>query len=530
MMRLTQIRLKPGQNEKDLLQAVLRRLGLAERDLAQWTISRRSIDARRRSDVFLTYSVDVHLRPGCRLPHGLPKNAVAVIDTTYEAPRPGPERLSHRPMVVGAGPAGLFAALRLALSGFAPRLIERGRAVEERLTDVNRFWKSGELLPESNLQFGEGGAGTFSDGKLATGIRDIRCRWVLEQMVAAGAPPDILYEAKPHVGTDRLQAMVINLRRTIIAAGGEVRFNSKLDRIVIGGGRIRGAEIAPGERIPVEAIVLAIGHGARDTYARLHESGIPLEPKPFAVGVRIEHPQELIDRIQFGRFAGHPDLGAADYKLAVDVGDGRSAYTFCMCPGGSVVASASEPGGVVTNGMSFRSRNGKNANSALLVTVTPADFFSGHPLAGVEFQRRYEQLAYAAGGGGFAAPVQLLRDFVAGVPSGSLGCVTPSYLPGVTPTDLASCLPIFVTQGLRRAIPLFDSQMAGFALPEAVLTGVESRSSAPLRILRGPDGESSLGGLFPAGEGAGYAGGIMSSAVDGIRAAEAIIRRYAPAE
>jgi uncharacterized FAD-dependent dehydrogenase len=438
--------------------------------------------------------------------------------------------------VIGAGPCGLFAALVLAQMGFRPLILERGRVVRERTKDTWGLWRRGVLDPASNVQFGEGGAGTFSDGKLYSQIKDSHYlgRKVLTEFVTAGAPPEILTEAHPHIGTFRLVTMVESLRATIEALGGEYRFGAKvadllIDRAEAGAGQLRGVVLDTGETIAADHVVLAIGHSARETFAMLAARGVQMDAKPFSIGVRIEHPQSLIDRNRWGDFAGHPKLGAAEYKLVhhctgTGAQTGRTVYSFCMCPGGTVVAATSEPGRVVTNGMSQYSRNERNANSGLVVGITPADY-PGGTLAGVEFQRHWEARAFAAGGGSYAAPVQLVGDFLAGQPSTKLGSVTPSYRPGVTPTDLSLCLPDFAVAALREALPAFARQIDGYAMADAVMTGVETRTSAPVRIPRGPDYQSrNTSGLYPAGEGAGYAGGILSAGVDGIKVAEAVAR------
>jgi uncharacterized FAD-dependent dehydrogenase len=407
-------------------------------------------------------------------------------------------------------------------------VLERGRPVGERRGDIQRFWSTGELSTDSNVHFGEGGAGAFSDGKLTTLSHDPRCYKVLEELVAAGAPADILYKAKPHLGSDRLPQMVSRVRETIVALGGEFRFQHHVTGLLVDGRRVTGVQVAGGDAIEAGVVILAPGNSARDTFEMIWRAGVELRPKPFSIGLRVEHPQGLIDESQYGRFAGHERLGAADYKLSFHAPTGRSAYSFCMCPGGLVVAAATEPEGVATNGMSLFARDRANANSALLVGVTPADFPSDHPLAGVEFQRTWERQAFRAGGGGHRAPLQLVADFLKGRPSEALGRVVPTYQPAGQLADLATCLPDYVIDTLRQAIPAFARRLAGFGLPDAVLTGVESRSSSPVRIVRDEAFEATLGGLYPAGEGAGYAGGIMSSAVDGIRVAEAVARKFAP--
>jgi uncharacterized protein len=435
-----------------------------------------------------------------------------------------PANLRARPVVIGMGPAGLFAGLILAQSGFRPIILERGKAVRERTKDTFALWRQGKLDPESNAQFGEGGAGTFSDGKLYSQIKDPRHhgRKVLTEFVKAGAPPEILYVSKPHIGTFRLVSMVENMRATIEALGGEIRFESRVDDFDIDAGQLRGVVLASGERIAAEHVVLAIGHSARDTFQKLHDRGVYIEPKPFSIGFRIEHPQSLIDRCRFGRNAGNPLLGAADYKLVHHCSNGRSVYSFCMCPGGTVVAAASEPGRLVTNGMSQYSRSERNANSAIVVGITPDDY-PGGPLAGIAFQRHWEERAFELGGGNYQAPGQLVGDFLAGRASIALGSVIPSYTPGVHLCDLGTALPDYAIAAIREALPAFDKKIKGFAMSDAVLTGVETRTSSPLRIKRDDTFQSlNTRGLYPTGEGAGYAGGILSSAVDGIKIAEAV--------
>jgi uncharacterized FAD-dependent dehydrogenase len=527
MLRLTELKLPLDSGDEELVSAILRRLGVAPEALAGYSVFRRGHDARNKARIQLVYTVDVEVRDEgevlARL-RGDPHVSVTP-DMRYKFVTHAPEGLAARPVVIGAGPCGYFAALLLAQMGFRPILLERGKAVRERTKDTFGFWRKGPLDPESNVQFGEGGAGTFSDGKLHTQIKDpgFRGRKVLEEFVQAGAPPEILYVSKPHIGTFRLVSMVENLRATIESLGGEIRFGSKVTDLLVENGAVRGVVLATGERIVSEQVVLAVGHSARDTFRMLAERGVHLEAKPFSIGVRIEHPQSLIDRARFGASAGNPLLGAADYKLVHHCRNGRSVYSFCMCPGGQVVAAASEEGGVVTNGMSQYSRSERNANSAIVVGVAPETDYPGGPLAGIEFQRHWEERAFQAGGGTYAAPAQRVGDFLAGRPSSALGSVEPSYTPGVTMTDLAACLPGFVVAALREAIPAFNRQIQGFAMDDAVITGVETRTSSPVRVTRGEDLQSvNTRGLFPAGEGAGYAGGILSAAVDGIKAAEAV--------
>ena len=532
-MRLTELKLPLDHTDADLRSAVLARLDLAADDLVGYSIFRRSHDARKPSAITFIYTLDVELRNEKSVLARLrgDRHVGPTPDTAYRfvtAPPATPP--TPRPVVIGTGPCGLFAGLILAQMGFRPLILERGKAVRERTQDTWGLWRKGQLNPESNVQFGEGGAGTFSDGKLYSQIKDpqFRGRKVLTEFVKAGAPAEILYVAKPHIGTFKLVGMVENMRAEIESLGGEIRFGSRVEDIEIDHGQVRGLRLADGEFVPATHIVLAVGHSARDTFAMLHARGVHVEAKPFSIGLRIEHPQSLIDRARLGKNAGNPLLGAADYKLVHHCANGRSAYSFCMCPGGTVVAATSEPGGVVTNGMSQYSRNERNANSALVVGVTPADFPGGQdanadPLAGIAFQRHWERLAFEAGGSDYKAPAQRVGDFLAGRPSTVLGSVLPSYTPGVQPTDLTRCLPDYVVAALRESLPAFAREISGFAMEDALLTGVETRTSSPIRITR-DEGFQSLNtrGLFPAGEGAGYAGGILSAAVDGIRVAEAV--------
>jgi len=514
-LRLSQIRLRLDDHRLTPVEIACRALRVKPGDIAGARLVRRSVDARDKSDVHFTLTLDVDtVRPI----KPLPKNA-EVLPAPEPAPEPVMCRLSHRPVVVGLGPAGLFAALTLARAGARPVVIERGRPVDQRERDVEAFWNGGPLDPVSNVQFGEGGAGAFSDGKLNSGIKDPRCRRVLEELHRAGAPEEILWQAKPHIGTDNLKKTVRGIREQIVALGGEVRFETLLTGLRVEDNRITGAMLHTGEVLDTRHVILAVGHSARDTFEWLNAMGVRMSPKPFAIGARIEHRQADIDRAQYGKFAGHPALGAADYKLAVHLPGGRSVYTFCMCPGGVVVSAASEPGGAVVNGMSLFARDGENANSALLVNVTPDDFGGDDPLAGVRFQRQWERAAYCADG---LLPAQRVGDFLEHRPSEGGGKVRPSVRPGVRWGELDACLPGFVCDALREALPLLDRKLRGFASPDAVLTGVETRSSSPVRIERGKDCVGSIRGLYPCGEGAGYAGGIMSAAVDGMRCAEAV--------
>ncbi len=525
MLRLTEIKLPLDHNEEQIKSKILAKLQIHENELIRYSIFKRSHDARKRNHIFIIYSIDVETNKDEKLSNQFKNDPHVRLlpDTSYKFPSRAVPGIAERPIIIGAGPAGLFAGLLLAQSGFRPLILERGKAVRARTADTFEFWRSGKLNPESNVQFGEGGAGTFSDGKLHTQIKDrgMRGRKVLKEFVKAGAPEEILYLSKPHIGTFRLVKVVENLRAEIESFGGEIRCESLVNDLLIEENKITGVKTAA-EEILTRHVILATGHSARDTFEMLNENGVYLEPKPFSIGFRLEHLQSHIDRCRFGKEAGHPLLGSADYKLVHHCANGRSVYTFCMCPGGTVVAAASELGRVVTNGMSQYSRNERNANSAVVVGISPEDF-PGGPLAGIEFQRKWEQKAYELGGSNYFAPGQLIADFIAGRHSEKFGSVIPSYKPGVKLGDLSKSLPDYAIEAIREALPAFDKKIKGFLLEDAVLTGVETRTSSPVRIKRGKDFQSiNTPGLYPAGEGAGYAGGILSSAVDGIETAEAV--------
>ncbi|MDX9707663.1 MAG: NAD(P)/FAD-dependent oxidoreductase [Azospira sp.] len=550
MLRLTELRLPIDHPPEALPAAIARRLGVTPGEIVDFSVFKRGHDARKPERLALIYTVDVALASETAEAAVLKRlardrNVGQAPDTAYRFVAQAPANLKSRPLVVGFGPCGIFAALLLAQMGFRPIVLERGKAVRERTQDTWGLWRKHVLDPESNVQFGEGGAGTFSDGKLYSQIKDPRFlgRKVMAEFVAAGAPEEILYVSKPHIGTFRLVSMVERMRATIVALGGEIRFGQRVVGLEIaaesqaegadGGagevrrGRVCGVRLASGDCIAADHVVLALGHSARDTFEALHAQGVFMEPKPFSVGFRIEHPQSLIDRARFGPQAGNPLLGAADYKLVHHATNGRAVYSFCMCPGGTVVAATSEPGCVVTNGMSQYSRNERNANAGIVVNVDPADYggSAANPLAGIAFQRELEARAFELGGGNYNAPAQLVGDFLACRPSTALGSVTPSYQPGVKPTDLSTALPAYAIEALREALPAFGRQIRGFDMSDAVLTGVETRTSSPVRIARGEDFQSvNVAGLYPAGEGAGYAGGILSAGVDGIKVAEAVAR------
>ncbi len=526
MLRIRNIALAPEEDREKLLRKrAAAALGLAPAELRELRIVRRSIDARKRDKVRLLYTVDVSVEDESALSAGLAEKYASPRETTYALPKPDLEP-ALRPVVVGFGPAGMFIALALAEAGLRPLVLERGLDVQQRREKVRLFREQGILDPECNVQFGEGGAGTFSDGKLNSGIGGAESIYVLRRFAEFGAPRRILWDAAPHVGTDILTEVVANLRRRILSLGGEIRFGCRVSDLIVSKGTLRGLAVGNGgEEIACDALFLAIGHSARDTLETLLRRGAAMEPKPFAMGVRIEHLQRSIDRAQYGHFAGHPALGAAPYKLAVHLPDGTGVYTFCMCPGGYVMAAASEEGGVVTNGMSYSGRAGENANSALLVSLRPEQFPEKDPLGGIRWQRSLEQAAFRYGGGKYAAPVQTVGDFLQRKTSAAYGPVKPSYLPGVRFGDLDRVLPRVITEPLRAGLPLLERKLKGFAEPGAVLTAPETRSSSPVRLLRGDDRQSvGISGLYPCGEGAGWAGGIVSAAADGLRSAEAYLR------
>lgn len=541
MIRVSEIRLPLEHDAPALKAALLKRLSSKAADLKSFTVFKRAADSRKKDDIQLVYIIDAEIADEAAIlkrfandPH-----VGETPDMTFRPAAPAPAAAWKRPVVIGFGPCGIFAALILAEAGYRPIVLERGKIVRERTVDTFKFWRQRVLNPASNVQFGEGGAGTFSDGKLYSQIRDPEHlgRKVLAEFVAAGAPEEILYVARPHIGTFRLVSMVENIRAKIEALGGEIRFEARVADIAVsekgGRKRIEGVVLENGEAIEASHVVMALGHSARDTFETLWKRGVFFEPKPLSIGVRIEHPQSVIDRARYGEFAGNRILGAADYRLSHHAKNGRTVYSFCMCPGGTVVAAASEEGRLVTNGMSQYSRKERNANSGLVVSLSQQDFpgdVRDYPLAGIEFQRHWEEKAYAAGGSSWRAPAQLVGDFLAQKPSTSLRTAEPSYKPGVTPTDLSLCLPDWAIDAIREALPVFGRKIKGYDMDDAVMTGVETRTSSPVRMTRRDDHQSrSVDGLYPAGEGAGYAGGIYSAAIDGIRTAKALAENIAGA-
>ncbi|MFT8815691.1 NAD(P)/FAD-dependent oxidoreductase [Acetobacter fabarum] len=543
MLRLTELRLPLDHPPEALRQAICERLGIGADALEHYTVFKRGHDARRRSAIWLVYTLDCAVRDEAdvlaryRSAHPGNPHVQPAPDMAWHAPITNGATLAaaegyKRPIIIGAGPCGFMAALILARMGLRPLLLERGKVVRERTVDTFALWRRSVLTPESNVQFGEGGAGTFSDGKLYSQVRDPRFlgRKVLEEFVKAGAPEDILYLAHPHIGTFRLVSMVEHIRQEVEQTGGEYRFGARVDDLLLNAStrKVEGVRLSSGEVIAADHVVLAVGHSARDTFAMLLKQGVSMQAKPFSMGVRIEHPQSVIDTAQFGPSAGNEQLGAAEYRLVHHAANGRGVYSFCMCPGGTVVAATSEEGQVVTNGMSQYSRAERNANSGMVVELRPGEDYPDDPLAGIAYQRHWERQAFLAGGGDYRAPAQRVGDFLAGRPSTALGDVVPSYKPGVTPADLSTCLPDFVVEALREALPRFERKLRGFTMDDAVMTGVETRTSSPIRVPRGENGQSvNTPGLYPAGEGAGYAGGILSAAMDGIRMAEAVAQDMA---
>lgn len=525
MIRVQDIKLSLEESKALLPIKAAKKLKIKPADIISYSIFKEAVDARKKDEIKLVYTLDIETTKDEMLLGKMPQ--LKRPDPRYSCPPKGEQLMKHRPVIVGSGPCGLFAALILAQQGFKPIVLERGKCVDERVKDVEAFWKEGKFNPLSNVQFGEGGAGTFSDGKLTTQIKNKRCHKVLEEMVAAGAPEEVLYKSKPHVGTDILREVVKHIREQIISLGGTFRFETKLTDLEIEEGKLKAVILNETERLETEICIMAIGHSARDTFDMLHRREVAMEQKPFSIGMRVEHLQEWINEDQYGtQFAHHPRLGAAEYKLVHHCENGRTVYSFCMCPGGYVIASASEEGRVVTNGMSEHARDAQNANSAILVNVGPQDFGSEHPLAGMYLQREFEALAFRLGGGTYQAPVQKLEDFLAGKTSTAFGVVKPSYEPGVTFANLKEALPPFMGEAIDEAMHAFGKKIKHFDHGDALFTGFETRSSSPVRLCRNAVYESNVKGLFPAGEGAGYAGGISSAAVDGIQIAEEIVKRY----
>ena len=525
MIRVQDIKLTINEKIESLPNKVAKKLKIKPSEITSYTIFKEAIDARKKEDIKFVYTVDVETPKEAILLERYPN--LKKSDNSYVCPPKGEALMNHRPVVVGSGPCGLFAALILAQQGFKPIVVERGKCVEERVKDVETFWKEGRFDPKSNVQFGEGGAGTFSDGKLTTQIKNKRCHKVLEEMVQAGAPEEILYKNKPHVGTDILRDVVKNIRKQIIGLGGTFRFETQLTDLEIENGQLKAVILNDTERLETEHCILAIGHSARDTFEMLYNRELRMEQKPFSMGMRVEHLQTWINEAQFGEtFAHHPRLGAAEYKLVHHCENGRTVYSFCMCPGGYVIASASEDGRIVTNGMSEHARDGENANSAILVNVGPEDFEGDHPLAGMYLQRQFEETAFKLGGSNYKAPVQRLGDFLENKATTELGIVKSTYTPGVTLSNLKAEMPSFMGEAIDEAMQAFGKKIKHFDHPDALFTGFETRSSSPIRLPRNESYESNVKGIYPAGEGAGYAGGISSAAVDGIQIAEVIVQNY----
>ena len=529
MIRIGNLKIPLDADAEAPLRAALKKLRAERSAVLSWRVSRKSVDARDKRDVHFVMAADLEMKEEEKLLRSMKPGVASPVREGYAPPVIRREKIGGmpRPVIAGFGPGGMFAALTLARAGLKPIVLERGERVEDRKRSADRFAREGILDPESNVQFGEGGAGAFSDGKLTTGIKDPRCAFVLRELHLHGAPEEILYAARPHIGTDRLPGVVRAIREEILSLGGEIRFSARLTNVTIRKGALAAVEYTDAQgvhEICADALILAIGHSAADTQGMLYYAGVNMIRKPFSVGVRIEHSQQMIDRAQYGAFAGHKALGAAEYHLACKLPDGRGAYTFCMCPGGYVMPAASRPGGVCVNGMSAYARDGENANAALLVDVRTEDFGDDHPLSGFALQRTWEESAFRAGGGDYKAPVQRVEDLLAGRETKALGEVRPTYRPGVVCGDFRGILPPFAFQGLQYAIRAFDRQLRGFALPDAVMTAVESRSSCPVRVPRDGRCESSVAGIYPCGEGAGYAGGIMSAAADGVRVAEAMMK------
>jgi len=531
-IKINNIRLSIDEDISLLKPKAAKLANISVDDMQNFRILKESVDARRKGKIDFVYQVMFECRDEIKIVERASNKDITIEPKEEELKiEYGNEKLNYRPIIIGLGPAGLFAGLLLSMHGYRPIIFERGKEVDERDKDVEIFWREGKLNKESNVQFGEGGAGTYSDGKLTTRIKDKRCDFVLDEFVKAGAPKEIKYVAKPHIGTDILKTVVKNIRKKIISLGGEIHFNSKVTGFNIKDGKLVSINVNDNIEIPCDVVILAIGHSARDTYEVLFNKGLLISPKPFAIGLRIEHLQKMIDENQYGKFAGHPRLKAADYRLTYTTRSGRPVYSFCMCPGGTVVAASSEENMVVTNGMSEFARDKENANSAIVVGVNPSDFGSEHPLAGVEFQRHYEGLAFKKGGGNYLAPVQLVGDFLKDKISQKLGKVKPSYTRGYNFANLSECLPNYVTNSIKEGLKDFDKKIRGFAGYDAILTGVETRTSSPIRMERNENLESAnISGLYPAGEGAGYAGGIISAAVDGMKVAEKIMQKFKPYE